>query len=380
MSSDKITLGMVEEHLKEHPNDANAWNMKAVLLAGEEDFGAALRCLETAIRIDSELAAAYTNRGRILMALGPENVQKALESFDKALKLEPANIDALRDKSLALRMLNKPKEELDCLYKITKIVTDDWKLWLRIGDLHLEISEYDKALEYYEKALELESDLPAALLHRAIAFSMLGKWKSAIKSARKATKLAPEDIESWRVLGDVCFRAERYNSAMKALKEAIKLDPRNPSIRNTMGMIAFKDGRLKDAAKHFEHALRVDSEHKDSLRNLGLIYMELEMWEKAAEAWSRFTSLERGFPEPFDALGYCYARLDDFCSAQEAWDRARKLFSKRGEKDDAERTQKLGRAARINCSRQKKAEKARRKHEKSTRSLREALSRRRKGK
>ncbi|TXT57803.1 MAG: hypothetical protein BAJATHORv1_10510 [Candidatus Thorarchaeota archaeon] len=379
MASEQITLEMVEAHLKEHPNDANAWNMKAVLLASVEDFGAALRCLETAIRIEPELAAAYTNRGRILMALGPDNIHQALKSFDKALALSPGNLDALRDKALALRLLDRPNEELACLLEIVEKVADDWKLWLRIGDLHLEIGKYREALNFYNKALELESELPSAFVHRAIAFSMLEKWKSAIKSARKATKLAPEDKETWRILGDVCFRAEKYKTAMKALREAIKLDPRDPSIRNTMGMVAFKAGHLKDAAKQFEHALRVDNSHSDALRNLGFIYMELEDWKRAVDAWKRYTKIKGDEPEAFDALGFCSAHLDDFCTAQKAWERARKLFYSSGEKQESDRVQKLARAARVNCSRQKKAEKAQRKHEKTTRSLRDALSRRRKG-
>jgi hypothetical protein len=92
--------------------------------------------------------------------------------------------------------------------------------------------------------------------------------------------------------------------------------------------------------------------------------MELEDWPEAAKALESYTSYEKNDSDMFDALATAYARMDDFCPAFEAWEKARKLYKKAGNDAEAERVTSLGRAARINCNRQKKAAKEQREQEK----------------
>jgi Flp pilus assembly protein TadD len=156
---------------------------------------------------------------------------------------------------------------------------------------------------------------------------------------------------------------------MKSLKKASELDPEDASVENTMGMVCYKDGKLSDAAKHLRRAIIRRKKYPTAMRNLGLIYMEMENWEEATKVLSDLTSIVKNDPDAFDALATSYARLDDFCSAEEAWERARKLYKKVGEKKEAERVTVLHRAARINCNRIRKAEKAAREKEKMTRTF-----------
>jgi len=380
MSTPEQSLREIEEYLKENPKDANAWNTHGVLLATVKQFGPALRSLDHAIRLDETLHQAHTNRGRVLIALGIDKAPEALKSFDTALRLKPNDLDALRDKALALRALNRGPEELKCLELLVEASPDEWRAWLRIGDVHLEAAEFKKADTAYQRVLAIESENVSALVHHSIALSMMDHWKDAINSADAACKLAPDDIEAWRVLADVNIRAEKYRAAIKALKKASSIDPSDPNVENTMGMVQYKMGYPKEAIKHFRRALVRDKKSKRALRNHALVSMELEDWESAKNSWERFTRLIKDDPDAFDGLATTYARLDDFCSASDAWDWARKLYKKYKSKEDLARVTELGRAARINCSRQKKAYRAQREHERATKSFSDRHELRRKRK
>jgi tetratricopeptide (TPR) repeat protein len=377
MTSVDDTLRAVEKHLEENPDDASAWNVRGVLLANKKEFGEALRCLNRAIRLDPNLSEAHTNRGRVLMALGPDKASSALESFDRALRLSPDNSEALIDKAKALHALGRTKEELACYEKVSKSVTDIPAIWIRMGDIKLEEGYFIDAVRNYDHALLLDPEKVTALVHRAIGLSMMEKGKEAVKSAEKATKLAPDDVETWRVLADVNIRYGRQHAAMKALKKASEIDPSDASVENTMGMMEFKAGRLKDAAAHFRRALVRDKKHITALRNLGFVQMDLEDWSGASKTWERLTALVKDDPRVFDAKATTAARLDDFCSASEAWKKARKLYKRHGDDKEAKRVTELGRAARINCSRQKKAARSEREHEKSNRSFSDRFDERR---
>jgi Flp pilus assembly protein TadD len=240
-------------------------------------------------------------------------------------------------------------------------------IWSRTGDIQLELGQVEQAIERYDKALSLESKLVPALVGRAVALSRLENWNDALGSAESAAKLAPQEIGVWRVLADINMRAERYRSATKALKKALEIDPSDPFVENAMGMVAYKEGRLRDAVKHFRGAIVRKRDNASALRNLGYVYMELEDWEEARRVWSTLTTMVKDDPNVYDAQAVAHARLDDFCSAAEAWEEARRLYKKAGNEKEAERVHELGRAARINCGKQKDALRAQKERERSQR-------------
>ncbi len=369
MPSVREALDSVERHLEKHPDDAQAWNSKGVLLAQMEEFGEALRSLEKAITLKADLTEAHLNKGRILLSLSPDNAEKALSSFKSVLEISPENAIALQDAANALRSLGNSEEELRLLEQLLSVTENTKPVLLRMGDIHLESGRFDESLVFYNKVLQHDAKLVPALLHRAIAYSMVGDWKKARDSAEKARKIAPEDIESWRVLADVNLRAGRNRAALKALERASQIDPSDANVENTMGMVEYKEQRLKDAEKHFKRAIIRDREHVRALRNLALISMELEKWRQAVKAWKRYLSIEKDDPNAFDALATANARLERFCAAAKAWQRARKIFKRKNNDSEASRVTQLGRAARINCSRQKEAAREARKHEKASRSF-----------
>jgi len=358
------SLREVDKHLEANPNDASAWNAKGVFHAQKQEFGDALRSLDKALQLDPDLVPAYTNKGRVLLALGPEKAKDALHSFDKVLQFTPDDVQVLHDRASALRALGRTKDELACVRHISILVPKEWGVWVRIGDIELELGQFEAAIKSYETALELKKDLVPAFVRSAIAFGMLEQWKEAFKSAEKATKLDPDNAEAWLIRGDVYLRAGRHNSAMKALKKASELDPEDASVENTMGMVAYKDGKLNDAVKHLRRAIIRKKEYPTALRNLGLVLMELEDWPEAAKTLESYTSNVNNDSDMFDALATAYARMDDFCPAFEAWEKARKLYKKAGNDAEVERVTTLGRAARINCNRQKKAAKEQHEQEK----------------
>ncbi|TFG34106.1 tetratricopeptide repeat protein [Candidatus Thorarchaeota archaeon] len=363
------TLKALEAHLRQNPDDAAAWNMKGVVHAQRTEFGEALRCLDQALQIDSGFVAAHTNKGRVLLSVGPEKAGIALKSFDTALGLKPDDTDALRDKAQALRVLGRAEEEIACYSKLVEQLPEEWGVWLRLGDLQLEVGDLKSAITSYNKSLKLKDDLTPAYIRRAIAFGLDEQFNDALKSAETATKLEPDSAEAWLIRGDVNLRAGKLRSAMKALKKASELDPTDASVENTMGMVMYKQGDLKESVKHLRRAIIRKKNYPTAIRNLGLILMELEEWQDASNAFNQLVECVKNDPDAYDAQATAFARLEDFCSAQEAWEKSRKLYKKIGEEKEAERVSRLGRVARINCRRIKKAIKAQREQEKQTRTF-----------
>lgn len=68
------------------------------------------------------------------------------------------------------------------------------------GNLHIEKKEYDKAIEQYKQALQLDPD--SAIIHAAMgwAYYNMGMLDAAILKAEEVNRLNPNDPEVRKIL------------------------------------------------------------------------------------------------------------------------------------------------------------------------------------
>jgi len=65
------------------------------------------------------------------------------------------------------------------------------KGYISEGNINYYESRYDKALEFYQKAVEVDPNCAAAHHHMGLALRQLGKVEEAVISFRRALKIEP---------------------------------------------------------------------------------------------------------------------------------------------------------------------------------------------
>jgi len=160
-----------------------------------------------------------------------EEFDRALAFARKALELDPVYPPALRElgKSYCARQIWEP-----CLEALSESVTLDTNqelVWNQLGDLHLRENEYQKAIDAYERALALNSDLKDARFHLKIAKQRqtpelyLSKYADAIQRGdfdggisilRQARELFPDNADIAEKL-QVSIQARDYLAALEAI-------------------------------------------------------------------------------------------------------------------------------------------------------------------
>jgi tetratricopeptide (TPR) repeat protein len=109
-----LTLGrtdLAEEHLRavtlEAPRQAQAWNVLALLLAGQGEAGEALRASDRALELAPDDARVHHNRGLVLARQG--RVDEAVAALRRALALDP--LYAKAHYNLGVLLLRQGKSE-----------------------------------------------------------------------------------------------------------------------------------------------------------------------------------------------------------------------------------------------------------------------------
>ena len=114
-------LKYVDKAIQGEEQDAKSWTLKAQILRVMKRDLEALGCLEKALELDPDFAAALEEKGVILLDLGPTYYADALASFEKAIKFNPNSSELWYNKAEALFILNRAKEAIECYDKAIQL-------------------------------------------------------------------------------------------------------------------------------------------------------------------------------------------------------------------------------------------------------------------
>ena len=149
------------------------------------------------------LARVYTCLGQVEHAQG--NTQKAIRRFDKALEIQPNDIDALNGYACVLYEMKDWNNLLVTYNNIIHHAADRnvfihaYMMKGHVLDAHMALA--DKAAQHYEKSLSFDASHPGALLRLAELALRKEDWDRAVSYAGRALAVGnPEDEKTTGLL------------------------------------------------------------------------------------------------------------------------------------------------------------------------------------
>lgn len=129
-------------------------------------FYIALYHCDRAIDIDSTRSSLYVFRGRAYLETGRQ--AQALDNFDTALALNAENHAALYRRGMALHDLGRVQESVESVERAINVSADEPNYYSLLGRFYESQSRYEKALEAYTHALDLDPTHTMALNNRGV--------------------------------------------------------------------------------------------------------------------------------------------------------------------------------------------------------------------
>jgi len=221
-SADDIRKILAEELAKLNIPKTVAKDTKMDLTAKEEDQVKAIASkVEEADKHFGEAIAepqTYIELGNVELLKG--DVMKALELYDKALKLDPNNIDAWNNKGYLLTNLGKPDEGLKCCEKATELGPTRGMAWNNTGFAQYRLGQIPDARRSFEKAIEVEEKLALSWYNIGILVGNQGGIDEAIHYFNKALEIDPT-FEAAKQSKAIC---EQYKEATDGFEGFNDLD------------------------------------------------------------------------------------------------------------------------------------------------------------
>ena len=96
--------------------------------------------------------------------------------------------------------MSKPKEILK-IEKTFNITLNEIAL-VDSGNALYDLGNYQEAIKYYDKAIELNSDFPRAYLNKGQALKRLGYFQEAMECYDKTIELMPDCAKAYSLKGN----------------------------------------------------------------------------------------------------------------------------------------------------------------------------------
>ena len=128
---------------------------------------------------------------------------------------------------------------------------------------------FQKAIDYYSRAVEMKSDSADATVLRnlMLAYKNVGNEAQALAMGQRATADS-QDGQTWLVYSDVLREAGRTNEAIAAMDRAAQLDPNLSGIAFRKAVMLFGEGQIDQAVAAVKAGLASNSMQADQAENL----------------------------------------------------------------------------------------------------------------
>ena len=138
--------------------------------------------------------------------------------------------------------------------------------YLLLGNAHQYLKKFDEAIQFYNQALQLDSEYSDAENNLTLAYRNGGKHhgevtrniQKSIQYLEIAHQRDSKDIETLRLMGIAYGMSGNGSKAVEFLEKALKLQPDNPSIMFNLGIALSNFGQAERGAQLMKKAKELD--------------------------------------------------------------------------------------------------------------------------
>jgi tetratricopeptide (TPR) repeat protein len=236
--------------------DAVSLNISGDKLYQEGDVDNAIAEFEKALLIDplninvsNSLGVCYSSKGEH---------EKALDEFIKVMTLVPDDVMAAYNAGLTYHMVgNKPKA-MEMFLKAHALDENQFEVVIQLGRLYLEIKDLEMGRKYLEKAAEM--DVESGPAHRFLGecYNELNMVNEAVLAYSKAVKLNANDAYSLSALACLYARQKiNQEIAVVFARQSVDLSPSTALFHYRLGKVYYLHDRFEEALKEFKTRISI---------------------------------------------------------------------------------------------------------------------------
>lgn len=263
------------------PNDRRAGILtdRAVAYARLNQPKLALDDYNRALQLFPENAAAYNNRGSLLIAIGLAS--EAIKDFDRAILLVPGYAPAYGNRATAAFQLGNLGEALADYTRAIALAPSNASAISGRGYVLLTSGRPHAAIRDFSRAIGIDARFASAYRHRARANLDLGTFDAAIEDLSRAIAFDPSNHELFTARGDAYLAAANPQAALKDFASALQLRDGSPVANRGLAIAHVWLDQMDEALAAINKAISADGKSGVAFATRAYIYSETSQTDLA---------------------------------------------------------------------------------------------------
>jgi Tfp pilus assembly protein PilF len=174
--------------------------------------------------------------------------------------------------------------------------------------------EFLKAIQSYQKVIELDPTYIEAYNNLGIIYQEIGDFDRAFRAYQRSIEINPQYEKGHNNLGILFYLKGRNEEALEAFQKALAINSNNIESHINLGVLYKKQGQLNKAIESYQKALDINPLHREIHYNIALLYEQLENIELAIGHYQQFIKLSS--PSHSDLVSKVQRHLDDLMKAR----------------------------------------------------------------
>jgi tetratricopeptide (TPR) repeat protein len=277
--------------------------------------------------IYSQSAKQYAKAGKEFVEAKKYN--DAIAQLTKAIDLEPKKTDYYMLRSDAY----EKNGDMSNAYEDVKraiVFDNDADLKVSAGRLAYLMQNYNEALTYLDKALEIKHSNNDAYVYDIKSLIAIQDYKKALPVCEKAF-LNRENSINYYLHGIVLDNLGNYEPAEKSLKKAISKDKKNEEAYIALADLQIRTNKLDDAMDNCESLLKVNSNNTNAYVERSKIYVKRQDYPSAINDISKAIIMKPEDDQLFFIRGQYYQQFTQYQNAINDYNKVLMLNNKNAE-------------------------------------------------
>ena len=324
---DPLTLW--EDCLNKSPNKPRSHTNLGFYLVQDNQVEKGVEHYDTALKLNPKFVDAHFNLAQVYGER--RQFDQAEVHLKECIRLAPEDPRGYNEMGLIRLQKGDFDEAIRFLKRALEINPFLGNVHANLGNTYLQVSRLDQALSEYERALQLNPDLSEVHLKMAEIYTKKGRPELAAKELEIALENNPSLSEAHFLRGMAYIEQGKVDEGIGELNAALKLNPKDPKLYNNLGL-AYRTKKLFDEALlNYRKALDLDPSFLDARVNLAETYFQKGMVDEAVSELRKASRLDPNRAEIHNNLGVIFLQRKNLDEAVSSFKRALAIDPKHGD-------------------------------------------------
>ncbi len=265
--------------LDEQPENFEVLHHFGVLKAQLGDLDAAAACLDSAISLNEESAAAFIDLANIRHLQRRDD--EAIAGFHRALKIDPAAVAALENLANLFLGHHRFHEASDLYTRAAALEPENPAPHLGLAAVSAARGDMVATIAHYRSVLDRDPSNAAVLNDLGATYLKLDRGESAIESLQSALRFDPNLTAAHRNLATAFTGKREPAAALTHLEAASQLTPDDLELREALAHLLLENGDVDAALGQLEFVAANQPNPVPAQRELAAVLSSLGRWNEA---------------------------------------------------------------------------------------------------